>query len=45
MLADGLDMSQETVRKIFVQDLVMRKLAVKLMPRNLEEEQKDRHLI
>jgi transposase len=44
MIADELDMSKETVRKILLQDLGMRKLAVKRMPRNLTEEQKDRHL-
>jgi hypothetical protein len=40
MAAGALDMSKETV----VQDLGMRKLATKLVPRNLTEEQKDRHL-
>jgi hypothetical protein len=38
-------MSKETVRKILVQDLGMRKLAAKLMPRNFMEKQKDRCLI
>jgi hypothetical protein len=37
-------MSRETIRKILVQDLGMRKLAANLVPRNLMEEQKDRHL-
>jgi hypothetical protein len=32
MIADELDMSKEIVRKILVQDLGMRKLAVKLVP-------------
>jgi hypothetical protein len=41
MVADELDMNKETVRKILVQDLGIRKLAVKLMPRNLMEEQKE----
>jgi hypothetical protein len=44
MIADESDMSKETVKEIFVQDLDMRKLAAKLMPQNLMEEQKDRHL-
>jgi orotate phosphoribosyltransferase-like protein len=43
MIADELDMSKETVRKILVQDLGMRKLAVKFVPQNLMEEQKNRH--
>jgi hypothetical protein len=34
MIADELDMSKETVRKISVLDLGMRKFALKLMPRN-----------
>jgi hypothetical protein len=37
-------MSKETLREIFVQHLDMRKLAAKLLPRNLREEQKGRHL-
>jgi hypothetical protein len=40
MTAGGLDMSKETV----VQDLGMRKLAAKLVPRNLTTQQKDRRL-
>jgi hypothetical protein len=44
LIADEFNMSKETVRKILVQDLGMRKLEVKLMPQNLTEEQKDRHL-
>jgi orotate phosphoribosyltransferase-like protein len=32
MIADELDLSKETVRKILVQHLDMRKLAAKLMP-------------
>jgi hypothetical protein len=32
MIADELDMSKETVRKILVQDFGMRRLAAKLMP-------------
>jgi DNA-directed RNA polymerase sigma subunit (sigma70/sigma32) len=32
MIADDLDISRETVRKILVRVLGMRKLAVKLMP-------------
>jgi orotate phosphoribosyltransferase-like protein len=40
MIADELDMSKETVRKILVQDLGMRRLATKLMPQNLMGEQK-----
>jgi hypothetical protein len=44
MAAGALDMSKETVRDIVVQNLGMRKLAAKLMPRNLTEEQKDRRL-
>jgi histone-lysine N-methyltransferase SETMAR len=44
-MTDGeLDMSQETVRNILVQNLGMRKLAAKLVPRNLTEEQKVRRL-
>jgi hypothetical protein len=35
MIADELDMSKETVRKILVQDLGMRKLAAKLVLQNL----------
>jgi hypothetical protein len=42
MVPDELDMSKETVRKISVQDLGMRKLVAKLMLRNLEKEQKGR---
>lgn len=44
MIADELYMSEETVRKISVHDLGMRKLALKLMLQNLEEEQNDKHL-
>jgi hypothetical protein len=40
MTADELNV-KETVRKIIVQGLGMRKLAAKLMPWNLTEEQKD----
>jgi hypothetical protein len=45
MVADELHMSKETVRNILVQDYDMRNLAANLSPRNLREEQKDRHLI
>jgi hypothetical protein len=38
MTAHELGISKETNRKILVQDLGMRKLAAKLMPRNLTEE-------
>jgi ribosomal protein S25 len=44
MIYDDLDMSKPIVRKILEQDLGMRKLAVKSVPQNLMEEQKDRHL-
>jgi hypothetical protein len=37
MTSDELDMSKETVRKILVQDVGMRKLAAKLVMRNLTE--------
>jgi hypothetical protein len=42
--ADELDMSKETVRKISIQDLDMKKLEAKLVPRNLTKEQKGRCL-
>jgi transposase len=45
MIADELGMSKETVGEILVQDFGMRKLAAKLAPRNLTEEQKARRLI
>jgi hypothetical protein len=41
VIADELDNSKETVRKILVQDLGMRK---QLVPQNLTEEEKDRRL-
>jgi hypothetical protein len=44
MIADEPDISKETSTKTLVQDLGMRNLAVKLMPRDLEEEQMDKHL-
>jgi hypothetical protein len=44
LVTDALNMSKETVRKILVQDLGLRKLAAKLVTRNLMEEQKDRDL-
>jgi histone-lysine N-methyltransferase SETMAR len=44
MAAGELDMSKEAVRNIVLQDLGMRKLVVKLVARNLTEEQKDRRL-
>jgi hypothetical protein len=44
MIADELDVSKETVRDILIQNVGMRKLAAKLVPRNLTEEQKDRRL-
>jgi hypothetical protein len=44
MIADELNMSKKTVREILVHDLGIRKLEAKLMPQNLMDEQKDRHL-
>jgi hypothetical protein len=44
MIHDELHTSKETIRKILVQDLGMGKLAVKFVPQNLMEEQKDIHL-
>jgi hypothetical protein len=44
MTADELDMGKETLRKMLVQDLGIRKLAVKLLPRNVTEEEKVRRL-
>jgi transposase-like protein len=41
IIPDELDMHKETVRKILVQDLGMRKLAAKLMLRNSTEGSKD----
>jgi hypothetical protein len=38
MIAYEVYMSKETVREMLVQDLGMRKLTVKLLPRNLMEE-------
>jgi histone-lysine N-methyltransferase SETMAR len=45
MIADERDISKETIRKMLVQELGVTKLAAKLVPRNLTEEQKDRRLI
>jgi hypothetical protein len=44
MAAGELDMSKEAVRNIVAQDLGMRNLAAKLVPRNLTKEQNDRRL-
>jgi predicted transcriptional regulator len=44
MIAYELDVSKETLRKVSVQDIGMRKLTAKFMLRNLMEERKDKHL-
>jgi hypothetical protein len=44
MIVGEPDMSKDILRNVLVQDLGMRTLATKLVPRNLTEEQKDRRL-
>lgn len=40
ILADELNLKQETVRKILTDDLSMKKLCAKMVPKNLSAEQK-----
>jgi hypothetical protein len=40
MLSDELNINRETVRKILIEDLSMKKLSAKMVPKNLSEEQK-----
>ena len=44
MIADELNLSRETVRKILTEDLWMRKLSAKMVPKVLTAEQKERRL-
>ncbi|KAL4126684.1 hypothetical protein QTP88_010893 [Uroleucon formosanum] len=40
MLSDELNINRETVRKILIEDLSMKKICAKMVPKNLSEEQK-----
>jgi predicted ArsR family transcriptional regulator len=40
MLSNELNINRETVRKILIEDLSMKKLCAKMVPKNLSEEQK-----
>jgi hypothetical protein len=44
MMAQELNLDRETVRKILTEDLGMRKVSAKLVPRILSDEQKQRRL-
>jgi len=44
MIADEVNMNRETVRLIPTEELGMRKICVKMMPRNLTEQQLDARL-
>jgi len=42
--AERLKIDRETVRKIFTEDLDMRKVCAKMIPKELTEEQKQRRV-
>jgi hypothetical protein len=44
MIADELNMNQETVRLILNEELGIRKICVKMVPRNLTEQLRDARL-
>jgi plasmid maintenance system antidote protein VapI len=44
MMAEELNLNRETVRKILTDDLGMRKISAKMVPRILSDEQKQRWL-
>jgi len=44
MIADELDMNSERVWRIFTEDLGIRKICAKMVPRLLNEGQKERHM-
>jgi hypothetical protein len=44
MMAEELYFDRETVRKIFTEDLGMRKVSAKMVPRILSDDQKQRRL-
>lgn len=44
MMADELHLSRETVRKILTEDLLMRKISAKMVPKILTDEQKERRV-
>ena len=44
MIADEVNMTRETVRLILTEELGMRKICAKMVPRNLTEQQRDARL-
>jgi len=44
VIADKLNMNRETVRLILIEELGLRKICAKMVPRNLIEEQQDARL-
>ena len=44
MLADEINMNRETVRLILTEELGIRKICAKMVPRNLTEQQRDARL-
>jgi hypothetical protein len=44
MMAEELNLDRETVRKILTEDLEMRKVSAKMVPRILSDDQKQRWL-
>ena len=41
MIADEVNVNQEAVRRILTEELGMRKICAKMVPRNLTEQQRD----
>jgi len=41
MIADEVNVNREAVRRILTEDLAMRKICAKMVPRNLTEQQRD----
>jgi len=44
MVADEVNMNRETVRLILTEEMGMRKICAKMLPRNLTEHQRDARL-
>jgi len=44
MIADEVNMSQETIHLILTEELGMRKICAKMVPRNLTQQQQDAQL-